>query len=656
MPAPTCATVAACNTALAAQKLLPNNGLVTAPAGSAVSAYVQSKAIQELFDPTYGRMNATLGVELPFTSAITQTTIPLGYVDPITETVADGETQFWKITHNGVDTHPVHFHLVNVQVLNRIGWDGTIKTTYGDEIGWKETVKMNPLEDIIVAVRAKKPNLQGITAANGITAIPSNAFGLPLSSRLMDPSQPAGSAIGFTQVNPATGNPAVVNNSIQNYGWEYVWHCHILGHEENDFMRPVKFDANEIAPLAPTNLAINAAGTLTWVDNATTEYKYMVERALVTNGVVSTYGADLAATVTPQLLGSAPLANATTFTDTTAAVIGTTTVVAPVLTVPTGANLAINAVILSWPTDASAASYTVERDAGLGFVALGSATVTGTTASYTDLTVVANTAYTYRVTAIASGGQAYSYRVTAVGANGNGSSTTQSLASGGTASTTLIVTTPVGAVVTPTPTPTPPPTPVGINLLAPVSLLATTNNTTVNLTWLNASTGQTGYVVQRATVSATGVLGTFATVSGNNPLAATALNWSQGNVNPNQRYAYQIYAVNGVGATQTQGAAALVQISMLPTPTGLVRQARTTTSITMSFQDNSSIETLFQVQSLIGTVWTNIGTVLGGTGGNKTFADTGLTTQTSYSYRVQAVDSITGGVSPWSNTLTVRTR
>ncbi len=117
---------------------------------------VQNKAIQELFDPIYGRMNATLGVELPFTSALTQTTIPLDYIDPTTETIADGETQIWKITHNGVDTHPVHFHQVNVQLINRIGWDGTVKPPAA-EVGWKETVKMNPLEDIVVAVRAKRP-------------------------------------------------------------------------------------------------------------------------------------------------------------------------------------------------------------------------------------------------------------------------------------------------------------------------------------------------------------------------------------------------------------------------------------------------------------------------------------------------------------------
>jgi len=52
-------------------------------------------------------MNATLGVELPLTSFLTQTTIPLGYVDPPTEVFNPGEMQIWKITHNGVDTHSI---------------------------------------------------------------------------------------------------------------------------------------------------------------------------------------------------------------------------------------------------------------------------------------------------------------------------------------------------------------------------------------------------------------------------------------------------------------------------------------------------------------------------------------------------------------------
>jgi hypothetical protein len=212
---------------------------------------VKSKAIQELFDPVYGRMNATLGVELPFTNNIIQTTIPLNYVDPATETIADGETQIWKITHNGVDTHPVHFHLLNVQVINRIGWDGTVKPNPDNEMGWKETVKMNPLEDIVVAVRAKRPL---------------TPFGLPKSLRAMDPSQPLGSTLGFTQVNITNNVPTAIANAIADYDNEYVWHCHILGHEENDFMRPFVFHPTVNVPDAPSNLRV-AAGLLTWTDS-----------------------------------------------------------------------------------------------------------------------------------------------------------------------------------------------------------------------------------------------------------------------------------------------------------------------------------------------------------------------------------------------------
>ncbi|MEX8504767.1 hypothetical protein [Leptothrix ochracea] len=231
------------------------------------SYLVKTKAIQELFEPTFGRLNATLGIELPFTSALTQTTIPLLYIDPPTEIINDFETQIWKITHNGVDTHPVHFHLMNVQVINRVGWDGFITAPDPSEVGWKETIKMNPLEDIIVALKPKHPKMPG--------------FGLPLSVRPMDPSQPLGSPFGFTQVDVNTGLPTQVVNTMTNFGWEYVWHCHILGHEENDFMRPLVFQVSEATPTAPTGLAAQSLGAsgvqLNWTDTASTEYQQVVE-------------------------------------------------------------------------------------------------------------------------------------------------------------------------------------------------------------------------------------------------------------------------------------------------------------------------------------------------------------------------------------------
>ena len=56
-------------------------------------------------------------------------------------------------------------------------------------------------------------------------------------------------------LNPYTNNPANTPNAVINFGWEYVWHCHILGHEENDMMRPIVF---KVPPEAPSNLVATA--------------------------------------------------------------------------------------------------------------------------------------------------------------------------------------------------------------------------------------------------------------------------------------------------------------------------------------------------------------------------------------------------------------
>ncbi|MGI9132976.1 MAG: hypothetical protein ACR2I0_03385, partial [Rhodoferax sp.] len=235
---------------------------------------VINKAIQELFDPIFGRMNATLAVELPFSTSTTATTIPLAYIDvPVDrlDAIGDGETQIWKITHNGVDGHPVHFHMVNVQVINRVGWDGTIKPPDANEVGWKETLRMNPLEDVYVAVKARRP------------VVP---FGVPKSARVLDPSQAIGAKLGFTNIDPTSGQaptqqwqivaPGTVNvsvpvstgqysNQLTDFDNEYVWHCHILGHEEQDFMRPFIFHPKVITPDAPA--FVTASGNLvSWID------------------------------------------------------------------------------------------------------------------------------------------------------------------------------------------------------------------------------------------------------------------------------------------------------------------------------------------------------------------------------------------------------
>lgn len=229
----------------------------TATASLTKTIPFRSKSIAEEFDLDYGRMNAKLGTEwwtgqlINYTTPTGtgwlinnggQQTNPFGYVDPPTEVIRDGEVQIWKITHNGVDTHAVHFHKFDVQVINRVDWVGIIKPPLPNERGWKDTVKMNPLEDIIVALRPKAPSLP---------------FKIPESVRPLDPAMPLGSTVEFTNpfpdpLNPGGGTTTV--NQLYNFGNEYVWHCHLLGHEEMDMMRPMVFIAYDHTPGKPLNV------------------------------------------------------------------------------------------------------------------------------------------------------------------------------------------------------------------------------------------------------------------------------------------------------------------------------------------------------------------------------------------------------------------
>ncbi|MGB9081779.1 MAG: FG-GAP-like repeat-containing protein, partial [Desulfuromonadaceae bacterium] len=200
--------------------------------GTLVNNYpMLPKAIHDEMGGTfddYGRMSAKLGLEVLNSNAALSTFSMQTYVDPATEIVRPGQAQIWKITHNGVDTHPIHFHLFDVQLINRVGWDGFIRLPDANELGWKDTVRISPLEDTIVALRPVTPRVP---------------FALPNSIRPLNPTQPIGSTMGFGQLDPLTGAAldTLTTNKIVNFAQEYVWHCHILSHEENDMMRAVVF-------------------------------------------------------------------------------------------------------------------------------------------------------------------------------------------------------------------------------------------------------------------------------------------------------------------------------------------------------------------------------------------------------------------------------
>ncbi|HTW67345.1 MAG TPA: multicopper oxidase domain-containing protein [Bryobacteraceae bacterium] len=111
--------------------------------------------------------------------------------DPVSEKPVLGETEIWELLNLTDDAHPIHLHLVRFQILDRrpIDIDARVydkKVVYigeavepdANEAGWKDTVRCTPGASTRIIVK------------------------------------------------------------FDGYIGRYVWHCHILEHEDNEMMRP----------------------------------------------------------------------------------------------------------------------------------------------------------------------------------------------------------------------------------------------------------------------------------------------------------------------------------------------------------------------------------------------------------------------------------
>ena len=117
----------------------------------------------------------------------------LGFREELTENPALNGTEIWELYNETMDAHPIHLHLVSMQLISRQKFVARINEENGkpanirlvgqpkypgpDEQGWKDTWVTFPGEVTRVIAKFDRPGL-------------------------------------------------------------YVWHCHILSHEEHDMMRP----------------------------------------------------------------------------------------------------------------------------------------------------------------------------------------------------------------------------------------------------------------------------------------------------------------------------------------------------------------------------------------------------------------------------------
>lgn len=71
---------------------------------------------------------------------------PLRWADPLTEQPKAGATQLWEITNFTNDAHPIHIHQIQFQVVNRQAFGGPTRPPEAGETGFKDTVIAYPSE------------------------------------------------------------------------------------------------------------------------------------------------------------------------------------------------------------------------------------------------------------------------------------------------------------------------------------------------------------------------------------------------------------------------------------------------------------------------------------------------------------------------------
>ncbi|HEU5163303.1 MAG TPA: multicopper oxidase [Thermoanaerobaculia bacterium] len=253
-----------------------------------------SQAIKRLADPASGTLasgvvasrtrqltlNEVMAMEMTATNPITGELTeyeggPLEilvnnttWAGTITETPLEGATEIWELVNMTADAHPIHLHLVQFQLINRQnfslskyeevyeesfpgdeyepamgpplpydaaanplsgGKDGgnpdvtpylrrAIEPPLPNEAGWKDTVVVHPGQVTRLAVRWAPTDL-------------------PIATPVEDlhfPFDPSGAGGQFN----------------------YVWHCHIIDHEDNEMMRPDLVLLNPAAPVPASRLLV----------------------------------------------------------------------------------------------------------------------------------------------------------------------------------------------------------------------------------------------------------------------------------------------------------------------------------------------------------------------------------------------------------------
>ena len=113
------------------------------------------------------------------------------FMDPITEDPANGTIEIWEFVNTTIDAHPIHLHAVHFQLLDRRPFD---------------VRRQQRTSEVVLTGRAIKPAPEELGWKDTILCPPGQVTRI---------------------ITPFVGEPG-----------RFVWHCHMLEHEDNEMMRP----------------------------------------------------------------------------------------------------------------------------------------------------------------------------------------------------------------------------------------------------------------------------------------------------------------------------------------------------------------------------------------------------------------------------------
>jgi spore coat protein A len=146
---------------------------------------------------------------------------PLLWSDPTTETPLLGSTEKWEIFNFTADAHPVHLHLTLFQGIGRRD------IAFLDEDGGEDGIPDDTTGDGLISYGHYDAEAEIDHAAHDIW----------ISNTLRPLAPEEGGHQDTTYV--ARGEMLEIAATFEKAGL-YVWHCHILSHEDHEMMRPME--------------------------------------------------------------------------------------------------------------------------------------------------------------------------------------------------------------------------------------------------------------------------------------------------------------------------------------------------------------------------------------------------------------------------------